>query len=322
MQEIEQILKLPARFVDVVFQTSETTTITVKDGVAKDISSGEVQGIGVRILDKTWGFASSNSLDQIYDMAERALKIAKRGDEKIEFSKNIGIKDNVSIKPKIDPENVGIEEKHEIIKNAEYGIKDYKEVVSTSFSYIDSKIRAQYFNSEGSEIVQEGSRVALFSAVFAKKGEKIQFGSERLGGTGGLETISDSDDSAKKAVEKAIRLLNAKEAPSGNFEVVLDPYLTGVFIHEALGHATEADHILQDESILKGKLGEEIASKIVTVYDDPTINGSFGFYSYDSEGIKGEKTALIEDGILKSYIHSRETSSRLGQRNKIGRAHV
>ncbi|MEE8357896.1 MAG: TldD/PmbA family protein, partial [Candidatus Hydrothermarchaeales archaeon] len=103
--------------------------------------------------------------------------------------------------------------------------------------------------------------------------------------------------------------------PSGAFDLVLDPNLTGVFIHEALGHAVEADLILQDESILKGKLGEEIASDLVTVYDDPTLEGSFGFYSYDSEGVKGEKTTLIEDGVLKSYLHSRETSSRLGQRN-------
>ncbi|MFQ5888120.1 MAG: TldD/PmbA family protein, partial [Candidatus Hydrothermarchaeales archaeon] len=147
------------------------------------------------------------------------------------------------------------------------------------------------------------------------KDGKVQFGSERLGGTGGMEAIADCERSARVAAEKAIRLLTADEPPSGNFDVVLDPHLTGVFIHEALGHAAEADHILQDESILKGKLGEEIASNLVTVYDDSTLDGSFGFYSYDSEGIKGEKTTLIEEGILKSYLHSRETSSRLDQKN-------
>ncbi|MFQ5975427.1 MAG: TldD/PmbA family protein [Candidatus Hydrothermarchaeales archaeon] len=315
MQVVDQILKLPARFIDVTVQSSETTTITVKDGVAKDLSSGEVFGIGVRVLDKTWGFASSNSMDQIYEMAERAFMIAKSGDEKIKFSDLGGIKEKVVVKPKIDPADVGIEEKRNRIKEVEGEVKGFKEVVSTSFSYLDSKIKTQYFTSEGTEIESESSKVALFSAVFAKKDGKVQFGSERLGGTGGLEAIADSKSSAKRAAEKAIRLLTAAEPPGGDFDVVLDPYLAGVFIHEALGHATEADHILQDESILKGKLGKGIASNLVTVYDDSTLEGSFGFYSYDSEGVKGEKTTLIEEGVLKSYIHSRETSSRLGQRD-------
>lgn len=315
MHIVDQIIRIPARFIDVTVQTAETTSITVKDGVAKDISSGEVFGIGVRILDKTWGFASSNSLDHIYEMAERAFKIAGNGDEKIKFSGLDGIKERTAIKPKIDPADVGIEEKRGIIKDAESSVKDFKEVVSTSFSYFDSKTKIQYFSSEGGEIEQVSSKVALFSSVFAKKDEKIQFGSERLGGTGGLESITECEKSSREAAEKAIRLLTADAAPSGAFDVVLDPNLTGVFIHEALGHAVEADLILQDESILKGKLGEEIASDLVTVYDDPTLEGSFGFYSYDSEGVKGEKTVLIEEGVLKSYLHSRETSSRLGQRN-------
>ncbi|MFQ6136119.1 MAG: TldD/PmbA family protein [Candidatus Hydrothermarchaeales archaeon] len=315
MQELKKVLELPARFIDITLQTSKITSILVKDGVAKDISSGEVFGIGVRVLGKRWGFASSNSRDNIYEMAEQAYKIARRGDEEIEFTTMGGAKDEVAIKPKIDPEDVSIEEKREIVGRAEREVKDYAEVVSSSFSYFDSKIKIDYVNSEGADIQLKDTKVALFSSAFAKKDDKVQFGSERIGGTGGLELIADCENSARKAAEKAIRLLSAKEAPSGNFDVVLDPKLTGVFIHEALGHATEADHVIQGESILEGKLGKEIASNLVTVYDEPTLQGSFGFYFYDSEGVEGGKTTLIEDGVLRSYLHSRETSSKLNQEN-------
>jgi TldD protein len=309
--EIQKVLELPARFVDVVVQQSAVNSIVMKDGVIKEVSAGEIEGIGVRILGNTWGFASANSLEDVLDAAERAHRAAKAG-EKIAFEEGDAVTDDVYIRPKIDPQNVGFEEKKEILREAFDATKEYKEVVSSTFSYTDIRTVNQYMNSEGSSINAEYVRVGFFAYVFAKKDGRVQGGMERMGGTCGLEALEGSAEKARNASEKAVRLLDAASAPSGVFTVMMDPMLTGVFIHEALGHAVEADHVIQKESILEGRLGERIASETVGIYDDPTLEGSFGFYFYDSEGTKARKKAILKDGALKEYLHSRETASELG----------
>ncbi len=309
---IERVLEIPARFVDVTRQRSWTTSILLKDGVAKDVSTGESSGIGIRVLDVGWGYASTNEARDITALADRALAMAKKAKRNVKFVAGSAVVDEVALKAKRNPQDVDAADKKEILRSALDAVKDFKEIASTSFSYFDSRVEVEYRNSEGSEIKTSYPRVGVFSTIFAKKNGKIQVGSERLGATGGLEALDGIEDSARSAAEKAMMLLEAKEAPKGRFQVVLDPKLTGVFVHEALGHAVEADHIIQGESILEGKTGEEIASDIVSVYDDPTLEGSFGFYRYDSEGVAAVRKLLVERGVLVNYLHSRETASELG----------
>ncbi|MEE8403712.1 MAG: TldD/PmbA family protein, partial [Candidatus Hydrothermarchaeaceae archaeon] len=310
MAGLEKILEMPARFVDVIVQRSAVNSIVMKDGVIKEVSAGEVEGIGVRILENTWGFASANSLEDVLGAAKRAHRAAKLG-KKIEFGEVKAIIDDVRVRPKIDPQDVGFEEKCEVLRKAFDAASECKEVVSSTFSYVDANTGTQYMNSEGSRINAEYVRVGFFASVFAKKDGQVQVGMERVGGMGGLEVIEGSTEGARDASARAVRLLDAAGAPSGVFSVVMDPLLTGVLIHEALGHAVEADHVIQKESILEDKLNESIASEFVNVYDDPTIEGSFGFYFYDSEGTKARKKAVLEGGVLKEYLHSRETASEL-----------
>ena len=309
--EIQKVLEIPARFVDVIVQQSAANNIVMKDGIIKEVSAGEVEGIGVRVLENTWGFASANTVEDVLDTAKRAHSAAKAG-KKIAFNEGEGITDDVSVSPKIDPQGAGFEEKKELLREAFDVTKEYKEVVSSTFSYSDTTTSSRYVNSEGASIDAEYVRVGFFASVFAKKDGQVQIGMERMGSMGGLEALDGAAEKARSAAEKAVRLLDAASAPSGVFSVVMDPLLTGVFIHESLGHWAEADHVIQKESVLEGKIGERIASELVDVYDDPTLEGSFGFYFYDSEGTKARKKAFLEEGILKEYLHSRETASELG----------
>lgn len=313
--QLKKVFELPARFIDVNLQYAEITSISTKDGVAKDISAGVTQGFGVRVLDRVWGFASSTREEDLLQAAQKALKAARAGRKEIAFDPCDPIIDKVDTGPKIKPQNVDLEEKIELGERAHDSIKDLPGVVSTSFSYVDANSKLLYANSEGTRIESVLTRVGFFANAFAKEGETLQVGSERAGATAGFEYLHDPEGIARVAAEKALRLLKASAAPSGEFTVILDPLLTGVFIHEALGHAVEADHVLQGDSILDGRIREKIASEHVSIYDDPTIKGSFGFYYYDSEGTKASKTSLIEKGLLKGFIHSRETSSALGMEN-------
>jgi len=101
--------------------------------------------------------------------------------------------------------------------------------------------------------------------------------------------------------------------------VILDQELAGVFIHEAVGHAAEADHVAEGNSILTGLIGSQIAPYCITVIDDPSMHG-FGYYPVDDEGVESRPTTLIEEGVLKSYLHNRETAALFPDTGRPGNA--
>jgi TldD protein len=150
------------------------------------------------------------------------------------------------------------------------------------------------------------------SAVAGENGQ-LQVGRRSYYNVGGYEVFDQCDPLklAREATEEAIALLSAKPAPSGRFDVVLDQELAGVFIHEAVGHASEADTVLEGDSCLEGKIGQKIGSEMVTVRDDPTLL-RYGYYPYDSEGMPSHNTVIIEKGVMRAYLNSRESAAKLG----------
>jgi TldD protein len=139
-----------------------------------------------------------------------------------------------------------------------------------------------------------------------------QTGAERCGIVGGYELIEATTEEALSvvAVDRAMRLLTAKPAPAGTMPVIFDPSATGLFTHEALGHNAEADAVWTGQSLLAGRMGQRIAADCVTIVDDPTMEGKFGFYFFDSEGTPARRRVIVENGILKEYLHSLETAAR------------
>lgn len=142
----------------------------------------------------------------------------------------------------------------------------------------------------------------------------MQFNHGSLGGVKGFEIIKNADleSFGRKIGEKATELLDAKPAPSGRFPIVADNLLTGVFIHEAVGHAVEADLVLQDDSILHDQMNKKIGSDIVNIFDDSSNKDGFGYYPYDAEGVKTQKNQLVKNGELVSFLSSRESAGKLG----------
>ncbi|MGZ4920019.1 MAG: TldD/PmbA family protein, partial [Halobacteriota archaeon] len=166
-------------------------------------------------------------------------------------------------------------------------------------------------NSEGTYIDETIVRSIARAMVFAKEGVVRQSGYKAKGDTRGFELFAADADIGQTAAAQAISLLDAKPAPSGQFNAVLDPSLSGVFAHEAFGHASEADAIISGTSILGGKLTQKLGSDLVTIVDDPSIR-SYGYMAYDDEGIKTERKVLMERGVMTSYLTDIETGSRLG----------
>lgn len=311
-EKIIRNLKNKADYVDIRAGTGNSTSVLMKDGKVQEIKSGFDNGGRVRVLNGgAWGFAFTTDLSKLNEMAEYSLKLSKSLKSDVELTPSQVVNDNVKSSAKIHPSDVSTEEKKDIIKEANQAAT-MDNVVSTTVNYVDSEINSVFLSSEGSSISMEETRVGMFLNAVASQGEMIQFGHGSLGGSKGFEVLKNADIEkfGRKIGEKAVRLLSAEKPPSGKFSVVTDCELTGVFIHEALGHAAEADLILQNDSILKDKMGTKIGSDMVTIIDDASMD-AFGYYAYDAEGTKTKENVLVENGVLKSLLSSRETASKL-----------
>jgi TldD protein len=302
-----------ADYVDLRLSESKNSSIVMKDGKVQEIRSGEDFGVAIRILNNgAWGFSFATRLSDLDNMAQAALKLSRSLESDVELGEVSVEVDKIKSRAKIIPSDVSVEEKKNLMSEAEKAAH-VSRVVSTTVNYVEGEATSYFLSSEGAQITQEECRVAMFiNAVAADQGV-IQFGHKSMGGAKGFEVLekADIEKFGRDAGSKADRLLDASSPPSGKFPVLLDSELTGVFIHEALGHASEADLILQKDSILEGKMNTSIGSDLVTIIDDASMD-AFGYYGYDVEGVKTRENVLVKDGILISLLSSRETAFKLG----------
>jgi TldD protein len=306
-------------FYDVRYQTIGNTVIQLQDGQPTQASQYYVSGVGIRTLKNgSWGFASTSKLDEdsLKSTCNKALKLCRTGRKrKLAFPEMKPITGEYIIEPEQDPKEVPIKEKLDRLLGFEKLIKGLdNKVKSTHIKYSDSVEQITIFNSEGSHLTFSQPRIDISFNVVVNDGTLSQRTRGREATTGGYEFLDNPilTEKAQTTVKRAIDLLKAKKAPSGKMTVVMDPSVAGLFLHEAFGHSAEADSVLQGRSFLAGKIGESVASESATVYSDPTLPGSSGSYPFDSEAVPAVKTHLIENGVLKSYMHSRTTAAAYG----------
>ncbi len=300
-------------YADIYAGNGNNTNIVMKDNKVQEINNGA----RIRVLNNgAWGFAYTNDLNKLEEISKTAIKISKSLKGNVKLAETEIIKDKVKTPRKISVNDVDIDEKKELMADANKSAL-IDNVISTTLNYQDSESETAIVTSEGTEIIQNETRVGLWLNTVASSGNLIQFGHGSLGGVKGYEVLKDADIESfgRKVGEKAVRLLNANTPPSGKFPIITDNELTGVFIHEALGHAVESDLILQNDSVLKDKLGDVIGSDIVNIFDDPSNKNGFGYYEYDVEGVKTSKNQLVENGKLISLLSSRESASELDMKS-------
>jgi TldD protein len=167
-------------------------------------------------------------------------------------------------------------------------------------------------NNNGTYIEQDKLYVTSRINAVASEAGIFTFSREEIGSTAGYEVfdVETPEKIGETIAKRAVEQLKAKSPKGGTFPAVLGPNVVGVFVHEAFGHLAEADLTLSG-SILLDKLGKKVASDIVNVYDDGTIEGAFGSFKYDDEGIPAQKTLLIKNGIVTGLMHNRETAHKL-----------
>ena len=180
--------------------------------------------------------------------------------------------------------------------------------------YGDSVQRLLIATSDGRLVEEERPRIRLVVQVVAAKDGVMQTGFEGPAGLAGVEFLDRHPprEVAKKAAGQAVAMLDGIPAPAGEMPVVMAPGGGGILFHEACGHGLEADLVQKDSSIYRGKLGEKLASPLVSGVDDATVQGAWGSFSFDDEGWPAERTVLFDEGVLQSYLYDRVRAERAG----------
>jgi TldD protein len=318
---LDRALQGGAQYADLRAIHVETASLEVKDGDLKEAVEGQEAGFGLRVLvEGHWGFASSNAVDMETGLAavDRALSLARasgsRSGQPVVLAEVPVEVDTVVWKPREDPRNVTIEDKLELLRDVEAAARTAEHLVTVTTGYSEGHRRLEFLTSEGTRLVHGLTRVLVAANLTARREGTMSSFRKRVGGVGGYEVLRQGDPVAQvtEAARSLETLLQADRAPSGRMTAVVDHDMAGVLVHEAFGHACEADLVLAGESILDGRIGEMLGADDVTIYDDPTIPGGFGSFPYDDEGVRGCRKVLMERGVLKAFIHSRETAGRMG----------
>ncbi len=342
INQLDQIANDKAEYWDIRAEVNNGTSLDFTNQKSKEISSFEIINCGIRAFKNGgWGFSVLKDLkrESIKIGLQKAIKLAILSESltkiKFKIDQNNSLIQNYESNRKKNLEDIDIDYKINLVKNHEKIASDYSSYVKNTHTlYMDGHSQTLFLNSFGSNIIQDLSFLRLFCMVFTNKNGATQSSVNSVAGIGGYE-IAETEKAvnlSKKTAQEAVELLNAKSPVGGKLTVIADSKLTGTIIHEAFGHSCEADLVLNNESILAGMIGKKVASEKVTIIDNPSMGQSkrfnlpyelFGSYFVDDEGIPSQKTIIIENGVLKNYLHNLETSSRMNvPPNGHGRASV
>jgi len=293
--------------------------IRVRTGILEEARSNRITGVGARVLiGGAWGFSSTSNTDKeaIIDAVEKAKRAAKARvvEEKVDIAPTPLATGRFESSPTEDSlVDHSLEEKLSLCIGAN---KMMDGVIGTTiyYEYIDHKYIA---TNDGAfcEIV-DMKPTFMTIAVASEGAESVEVygGKGVTGGWKALFSERSAADIASESRDKALTLLHAKRVGGGRATVIIAPDVTGILAHEAIGHTVEADLVLSG-SIVSGKIGQKVANDCVTLVDSgqsPIKENAEGVVLVDDEGVPTKKTVIIDNGILRSYLHNRETAARFG----------
>ncbi len=311
-------LKQPrADYSEARLEESQTSHITYRGKGLESIGRATASGGNVRALVKGgWGFTSFNSFDKVSDRVTLALEQAQSaGSGKSKLAEVEPAVDEVPSGVAKNPVEIPLAEKKHLLDEYNEIIWSIPQIQTSTIGYSDSRKKVVFLNSEGSFITQERADVGLrLTAIAAKDGEVQQVGLS-LGSLGDFGAIEGLHDKISEMARHAVELLTAPQAKGGEYTVVLDPVLAGVFVHEAFGHLSESDFVYENDRMRKiMKLGKLFGVKQLNIVDSAAEPGLRGSYKYDDEGVRAVKTYLIREGKLVGRLHSRETAAKMKEK--------
>lgn len=311
------LMKKGASFADIFAEDVDIKSIILEDNKLEKVIGGNDIGVGLRaIKDLKTIYAYTNELKEsaVFALSQEMETVL---DGKSAFSPSAwsfpsypnrfnAIRDpkEVSVKKETDVLNLA----NKMARSVDPCIKQVRVVYTARVQKVFTA------NTTGEATSEERVSTLFLVHVVAREGDIIQTGYEPVAEARGFELLAKDkvEEIALKAARRAVNLLHARQAPSGTMSVVLSSSAGGTMIHEAVGHGLEADLAQEGLSVYSGKLNQVVASKEISIIDDATINSARGSFFYDDEGIPGQRTVLVENGVLKRYMYDRLTGMKDG----------
>ena len=314
-RELAELIKRDdADYIEAHLEESQTSHIVYRGRELDSIGRSEAVGGNVRAMVKGgWGFVSFNNLEDLKVRVEMAIRQAKLvGREKSHLAKVSPVVDRVPAEVDRDPVAIPLAEKKQILDEYNEIVWRKPEIQTSTIGYSDSRKKSVFLSSLGSYIEQERADINLrIAAVAAREGDVQQVGLS-VGSRGDLTSIRQLHQKVEHLSHHVVELLEAPKARGGEYTVVLDPVLAGVFVHEAFGHLSESDFVYENDRLREiMMLGKQFGSQELNIVDTATLPGLRGSYKYDDEGVPATKTYLIREGKLVGRLHSRETAARM-----------
>jgi len=323
---LESIAVASTTWVELRYHARRSKRLVVRNGQVEESSSSELTGVGVRaFVDGAFGFASTSDLTR--EGIERAVGIAQATAKTAATAKRHRIESLAKANlargdfplDTADPLDAhSLEEKLTLITRLDQDLRSASSlIVSSEVSYAEMIDEKAIATSDGAAVTLQDAKPALrVLAIAGREGQQTRC-LKTLGISGGwsdMLSVGSPDRMVQDAVKHAVDQLDAKAAAGGAFQVILDPELVGVLAHEAIGHTVEADFVLGG-AITADKLDQRVASDLVTLCDNGAsvyAPHAVGSLPVDDEGVQNERTAIIENGVLKAYLHNRETAAHYG----------
>ncbi|MEW6032173.1 MAG: TldD/PmbA family protein [Bacillota bacterium] len=333
---LDRALGMGAVYADARFQDRRLTLVGLtarREGgtpgggrAAWEVSRHTERGLGVRVVGPGGreGFAATSDLSRpalakvVSDAAAGAMSgragPSGEGGEGTGLGPAVRTVGRAATPRRLHPDDLDLEEKRDILRTFSAEAFARSETSTVSLAYADAAGTDVFASTEGSRVETDSARVILRAGVEARHALRAFDSAESLGGVGGLELLSELavKDLARRLAANAADWLGAPAAPGGEMTTVLDNQAGENFVHEAVGHSCEADAVLTGASVMEGRLGREVGAPGVTVVDDPGRVGTVGMYVYDDEGVPARSVTLIEEGVLRAYLHTRRTAAAMG----------
>ena len=315
---IEEALKLGASYADVRFQEMESSVITVENSRLKNYGKSALSGLGVRVLvDNALGITSStilepkHLLEQVGNAVKATRSIAKRTNP-THLRNATPLRKSAKSSCSKKPDSLSDEEKISLVVDANKSatLKGITNRITSLGWFTERRV---FKSSEGAEVSLETTMTGLAHSSVAASSGQMEYVSDSRSKCAGFEFILKEDWGlfTEEISKLSLQMVEAKSPKPQVYEVVADSDLIGLILHEAFGHASEGDLVATKESVLEGRRGDRIASPQVTLIDEGVVEGGY-YLPFDDEGVEKRRQIIVEKGVLKSFLHSRETAYKLG----------
>lgn len=317
-------LRTGGDFAEIFAEDKRSSSAMLDDGKVEELTSGRDRGAGIRVVvGETTGFAHTADLSEagLTSAAEAAAAAARSGGGGTRTVELTRQHTSRGYDVEIFPADVPKATKVELLTRANDVARSAGSSISqVSASYGDSRRRILVANSDGLLASDETVRTLFTVSCVATGDTGMQTGRESIGHTVGFELFDmyDIEDLARRAAGRALTKLEARPAPSGQLPVVIASGGGGVMFHEACGHGLEADLVGKGASVFKGRVGEQVASELVTLVDDGTMQKEWGCFAIDDEGHPAQRNVLIQDGVLTDYMWDYLRSRKEGRASSSG----